>query len=150
MKSEYEEVIRQQRVALEHCKLDLQDRLNARRHKDKRRKELADGLLRHVINSLQLAGEDARMAGSPSSAAHHRLFAGPSLPEAQPGRLSATQMDKKETRTRGEGEEVPGAAAARSGGVSQSRERASCSLRRHQATTIYSDAEIRSMLRCAD
>lgn len=113
---EIEEIIKQQRVALEHCKLDLMDRLNARRHKEQRRKELADGVLRRVCSALQLA---ARLAAPP-----------PSQAATASSNPAPTGLDRSE---------VSVATGDRGSGVG--------TVRRRHATKIFSDSEIKDLLK---
>jgi hypothetical protein len=115
---EIEEVIKQQRVALEHCKLDLMDRLNARRHKEQRRKELADGILRRVCSALQLA---VRLAAPSSSQG----------PPASNAARMGLERNHHSVATGGS-----------NCGVG--------TVRRRRSTRIFSDSEIKDLLRGTD
>jgi hypothetical protein len=132
LESEYEQIIRQERVALEHCKLDLQDRLNARRHKDERRRELADGILRRVCSALQLA---VRLCPSAQACA-------PLPPSTTPAQISATHAGEDKY---GEEEQE----LAQRGGREPGSASGSSAVRR-RAARVYSDAEIKRLLRCCD
>ena len=141
LESEYEQIIRQERVALEHCKLDLQDRLNARRHKDGRRRELADGILRRICSALQLA---VRLCPSARAAA-------PLAPSTTPAQISVTHAGEDEYGQ--EEQELPQGREeqelAQGGGREPGSASGSSAVRR-RAARVYSDAEIKRLLRCFD
>jgi len=121
-----QDAIRKARVSIAHTKLDLEDRLNKRRQQKKRREEIAEAVLRKVCAALQLASYTAaRSATSPDRQPDDRAKKDSDEQAAGEGELSAScRTDKFGAQVR----------------------------RRHAArpAVVYSDAEIKSLLKSLD
>ena len=124
-----QDAIRKARVSIAHTKLDLEDRLNKRRQQKKRREEIAEAVLRKVCAALKLA------TFSPYTAARSATS-----PDRQPDDRAKKDSDEQAA---GEGELSASCRTDKFG--AQVR-------RRHAArpAVVYSDAEIKSLLKSLD
>ena len=119
---EFEDAIRQQLVSIAHAKLDLEDRLNKRRQKEQRRALLADGVLKKIIAPLQLAALASVELSTRTGHEHGSSTAGESSTEVSSNMVNSAWHQRSSTVRR----------------------------RQKAYTHVYSDAEIKGLLKGSD